>query len=219
MQVSLISYTTGAEALVTQLAKDSVGPEDIIAFCARVSSDNQTNPDIAGLLKYCAKHGHWSVFEMADATFEITTSLDIAAQLLRHKSFNFQQFSARYQHVTPNFEIGQARRQDLKNRQNSIDDLDEEVQRWFIEKQQDINAVSHLYYRQAIEKGIAKECARKLLPVSTQTRLYMKGSFRSWIHYINLRTGNGTQLEHQEIANEIKRIFIAKWPIIGAALG
>jgi thymidylate synthase (FAD) len=149
-------------------------------------------------------------------TVEITTSRAIAAQILRHRSFVFQEFSQRYS-VATNFETYPARRQDNKNRQNSTDDMDDETRQWFIDVQDYINSETSTLYNQALEKGIAKEQARFLLPLSTQTTLYMTGNIRNWIHYIDLRTANGTQLEHAEIAKEIKNIFINQFPSIAEA--
>jgi thymidylate synthase (FAD) len=200
-QVNLISVTPDAEKTML--------------YCARVSNPkNQTNENTK-LLDYCITHGHWSIFEMAHMTVEITTSRAIAAQILRHKSFAFQEFSQRYA-AADSFELYPARRQDTKNRQNSIDDMDEETKKWFEEKQKEIWEKSYSYYQEALTKGVAKEQARFLLPLNTTTKLYMTGSVRSWIHYLDLRCGNGTQLEHQEIANSIKSIFIQQFPTIGA---
>lgn len=204
MRVELISITPKAEK--------------IMAHCARVSSPNQDNPEYAGLLKYCADHGHWSVFEMADATIEITTSRAIAQQILRHKSFNFQEFSQRYAEAFAREEY-EARRQDLKNRQNSIDDLDPETMDWWSMAQEDLWRDALKTYRSALDRGIAKECARMILPLSTQTRLYMKGSVRSWIHYLNVRLTSGTQLEHWEIAFAIKNLLKYQLPTVGEAMG
>lgn len=190
--------------------------EKNIMYCARVSSNNQDSTNTK-LLNYCLKHGHFSVFEMANMCVEITTSRAISAQILRHRSFSFQEFSQRYQKVS-GFETYEARRQDQTNRQNSIDDLDEETQTWFRVAQQNLNNKSANLYQNALDRGIAKEQARFLLPLSTTSRLYMNGTIRSWIHYLNLRTGNGTQKEHMEIAEEIKSIFKKELPILAEAL-
>lgn len=203
MKTKLIHITPNAEAL--------------IAYCARVSSPDQDKSGADKLLAYCIKHGHWSVFEMASMCIEIKTSRAISAQILRHRSFHFQEFSQRYAEVTE-FEMYQARRQDTKNRQNSIDDLDEATQVWFIEAQKSIHDKAYAKYEAAIGLGIAKEQARFLLPMSSSTKIYMHGTIRDWIHYLNLRTGNGTQLEHKQIADEIKQIFIKELPIISKAL-
>lgn len=203
MKVKLVHKTPNAESL--------------IAYCARVSSPNQDNPECEKLLSYCVKNSHWSVFEMAVMSVEIVTSRAIAQQILRHRSFHFQEFSQRYAEATE-FETYQARRQDVKNRQNSIDDMSEDLKIWFEMTQKDIQATCNGYYHEAIKKGIAKECARFLLPLSTQTKLYMQGTIRDWIHYINLRSANGTQLEHKEIALAIKDIFIKELPLIAKSL-
>lgn len=193
--------------------------EKIIGYCARVSNpDNQNNPDVSKLLKYCIDHKHWSIFEMGNMCVEVTTSRAIAQQILRHRSFSFQEFSQRYAKVTKR-EIINPRRQDLKNRQNSIDDLDDEVKKWFLEQQKRVWDLSSLLYEESLRQGIAKEVARFVLPLSTQTKLYMNGSIRSWITYLQLRTGIETQLEHREVAEQIKNIFIKELPIISKSLG
>lgn len=191
--------------------------ERLMAYCARVSSSNQDNPDLA-LLKYCITHGHWSVFEMASMCVEITTSRGIAPQILRHRSFSFQEFSQRYAKPS-DFVLYDARRQDSKNRQNSIDDLSEETKDWFIAAQKNAWDTSATLYARAIEKGIAKECARFLLPMSTETKLYMHGTVRSWIHYLQLRTTPGTQKEHRDIALQIQWLFSQEFPVTAEALG
>lgn len=191
--------------------------ENIIAYCARVSSPNQDNPEYARLLKYCIKNKHWSVFEMASMCIEIETSRAIAQQILRHRSFHFQEFSQRYATAT-SFQTYGARRQDSKNRQNSIDDMIEADKKWFDRAQDMMQAQANHLYNEALDRGIAKEQARFLLPLSTTTKLYMHGTIRDWIHYLNLRTGNGTQLEHKEIADAIKNIFLDKFPVICEAL-
>jgi thymidylate synthase (FAD) len=200
MQVKLINATPKGEQL--------------IAYCARVSSPNQDNPEYEGLLRYCVKHGHWSVFEMADMTVEIITSRAIAAQILRHKSFSFQELSQRYSAVTE-FETIEARRQDTKNRQNSIDDLSEQDKAWFLSAQSRVINEANNVYRDALDRGIAKECARMVLPLLTQTRLYMKGSVRSWIHYLAVRDSPDTQLEHRLVAQAAKQIFCEQFPVVG----
>lgn len=194
--------------------------ENHIAYVARVSSPQQDNPNIAGLLKYMIREGHWSPFEHGFMTCEIRTSRAISTQILRHKSFTFQEFSQRYAIVgSERYIVYLPRRQDEKNRQNSIDDLDEEIQNWFIDAQQNVANLSFWLYKQAIDKGIAKESARFLLPLNTETTIYMTGSIRSWIHYIQLRSPeNGTQKEHSDIVEEVKKIFIEQFPIISKAL-
>lgn len=193
--------------------------EETMAYCARVSNPlNQENPQIAKLLNYCIRHGHWSVFEQANMVLEVTTSRAIAPQILRHRSFAFQEFSQRYAEAS-DISLFRARRQDNQNRQNSIDDLDEETQNWFQEAQLEIWNLSHRKYEEALAKGIAKESARALLPLNTATKLYMNGTIRSWIHYIQLRSLEGTQLEHREIALRCRDIFAAQLPQIAQALG
>lgn len=192
--------------------------EKIILYCARVSNPKNQDSDNTKLLDYCIKHQHWSVFEMADMTVEIETSRAISAQILRHKSFSFQEFSQRYAEATE-FETYEARRQDDKNRQNSIDDLPINIQEWFKWKSEMLHQECLMAYEWALQAGIAKECARFLLPMSTKTKLYMKGSVRSWIHYLDLRTGNGTQKEHKDIALAIREIFCIQFPVIAQAKG
>ncbi len=213
MQVRLISVTTP----LIQIENQPLSPEGLIAYCARVSSPHQETPDYEKLLAYCITHKHWSVFEMVDMTVEIVTSRAISPQILRHKSFQFQEFSQRYAKAQE-IERYQPRRQDSKNRQNSLDDLDETTIQWFDEAQDRIARMALEEYNLALEKGIAKECARVLLPLGTQTKLYMKGSVRSWIHYLEVRTDKSTQQEHREIASEIKNIFKAQFPVTAAAL-
>lgn len=189
-----------------------------IAYCARVSSSQQNNPEYEKLLAYCIKHGHWSVFEMASMCIEITTSRAIAAQILRHKSFSFQEHSQRYAKVT-GVELYEARRQDNKNRQNSIDDMSAQDKEWFINAQRDVADKAMGLYNEALSRGIAKEQARFLLPLSATTRMYMQGTVRSWIHYLSLRCDAATQKEHRDIAMAIRDIFIMKYPLVGKALG
>ena len=193
--------------------------EQLIAYTARVSNPaNQDNMDTAPkLLKYLIKNKHWSPFEMSHMTVEITTSRAIAAQILRHRSFSFQEFSQRYAEVTEFIEYP-ARRQDDKNRQNSVDDLTQPVKDWFQRVQAINNSDAMQRYKTALENGIAKEQARFLLPLSTQTTLYMCGSIRSWIHYIELRSGNGTQLEHREIALKCQAILKQHFPSVAEAM-
>jgi thymidylate synthase (FAD) len=193
--------------------------EEIITYCARVSSpENQSKLETAPkLLSYCIKHGHWSIFEQANMCLQIVTGRDIAPQILRHKSFSFQESSFRYSKALSYEERG-ARSQDLKNRQNSIDDLSEEDKSWFKGAQKEVWEKCYENYELALSKGVAKECARALLPLNTQTKLYMNGSIRSWIHYIQLRSANGTQKEHMEIAEKAKKIFAEHLPNIAKAL-
>lgn len=204
MKVRLISKTVGV---------DGKTPAEIIGYTARVSNPaNQDNPNVAGLLRYCFSHGHVSIFEMADFTFEITTSRAIAAQILRHRHFNYQEFSQRYAQVQ-SIEKYKARLQDEKNKQNSFyvpDDSDINI--WFQEAQEKINKVAQETYEQALLQGIAKEQARFLLPMSVTTTMYMKGSLRSWIHYLAIRRGPETQKEHRDIADAIYEILKVEVP-------
>jgi len=196
--------------------------EHLMAYIARVSNPASEHDkklmSPQHLLFYCLSHEHWSVFEMADLTVEITTSRAISAQILRHRSFTFQEFSQRYSPVQ-SVEKYVARQQDDKNRQNSLDTLQEEDKEWFEAAQTYIAFESKRMYEEALGRGIAKECARFLLPMAATTTLYMKGSIRSWIHYLKLRTENGTQQEHKEIALEILKVFKAHLPITSKALG
>lgn len=194
--------------------------EKTMLYVARVSNPANQNSENTKLLDYCIKHNHWSVFEMADMTVEIETSRAIAAQILRHRSFTFQEFSQRYAEVADDaFELYPARSQDQKNRQNSIDNMTQEDQDWFKEAQNTVIQNSKALYKEAIKRGVAKEQARFLLPLSTRTKLYMKGNVRSWIHYLDLRCANGTQLEHKQIADAIKILFVKEFPVIAAAKG
>ena len=197
--------------------------EKHMAYTARVSNPkNQENDNFAGLLKYCIKHQHWSIFEHAHMTVEINTSLAIATQILRHRSFTYQQFSQRYadsKELQIEIPAPELRRQDTKNRQNSIDDINPRDRAYMeatIEKHFD-DALD--LYNSLLKQGVAKECARMVLPQATLTRLYMSGSVRSWIHYIDLRSGHGTQQEHKEVAEHIRDIFVGEFPIISKALG
>jgi thymidylate synthase (FAD) len=212
MQVKLVAATLG-------LAEAKSG-QDLISFIARVSNPKgQLNFETAPkLLAYLIKHKHWSPFEHVYMTVEITTSRGIAAQILRHRSFCFQEASQRYSEAT-SYEEYLARRQDLKNRQNSIDDMDPADAKWFLDAQESVWSQSYQLYKEALEKGIAKEQARFLLPLNTKTVLFMTGSLRSWIHYIELRTEAGTQKEHREIAEQIKIIFCMQYPDVARALG
>jgi thymidylate synthase (FAD) len=215
MEVKLISITKP----VININEDGreMTAEQLIAYCARVSSPHQENPEYVKLLRYCITNQHWSIFELVDMTVEIITSRAIAQQILRHRSFSFQEFSQRYAEVA-HFETYEARRQDAKNRQNSIDDLSDEEKEWFLKCQNEVWDSCFTLYNEALRRGIAKEQARFILPLNTQTRLYMKGSVRSWIHYLQLRCGNGTQKEHKEIADKIKEIFKIQFSLISEAL-
>ena len=193
-----------------------------IAYCARVSNPkNQFNNSSEGLLKYCIQNQHWSIFEHAFLTVEINTSLAIATQILRHRSFTFQQFSQRYADSTKlqvEIPVPELRRQDTKNRQNSTDDLPADLSIYFQTRIETHFRDAILLYQGMLDAGVAKECARFVLPQATQTRLYMSGSIRSWIHYIDLRSAHGTQAEHKEIAEAIRCIFTCQFPTISSAL-
>ena len=193
-----------------------------MGYVARVSNpNNQENPEYSKLLAYCIKHNHWSVFEQAHMTLEIETSRAIAAQILRHRSFTYQEFSQRYADaglLSNDIPLPELRRQDTKNRQNSIDDLDEEQVHAMHKAIRQLFADSQDVYRYLLDMGVAKECARMVLPLATPTRIYMTGSVRSWIHYIQLRSANGTQKEHMDIANKCKEIFVEQFPTCAKAL-
>ena len=196
--------------------------EKTMAYIARVSNPkNQDNEKFAGLLSYCIKHGHWSVFEQSHMTLEIETTRGLAAQILRHRSFTYQEFSQRYADSSllgDTIPLPELRRQDTKNRQNSIDDVDPLMQQNFeIKMQQHFDTAMKLY-KEMLDSGIAKECARFVLPLATPTRLYMTGSCRSWIHYINLRSAHGTQKEHIEIVQKCRKIFVEQFPSVAEAL-
>ena len=195
--------------------------EQMMAYIARVSNpSNQDNEKYAGLLKYCIKHNHWSVFEQSSMTLEIETTRAIAAQILRHRSFTFQEFSQRYAASTAlgDIDLPELRRQDLKNRQNSTDDLDPEMVEKFEKQMITLFSSAKALYEQMLSQGVAKECARMVLPLCTPTRIYMTGSCRSWIHYINLRSAHGTQKEHMEIAEACKKVFTEQFPAVSEAL-
>ena len=207
MNVKLITVTPEAEKQM--------------GYVARVSNpNNQDNPNVSGLLGYCIKHQHWSVFEQAHMTLEIETTRGIAAQILRHRSFTYQEFSQRYANTNMlgRIEIPELRSQDSKNRQNSIDDIPQaqkarlqgQIERYFSEGID--------LYNELIREGGAKECARFVLPLATPTRIYMTGSVRSWIHYIELRSAHGTQKEHMDIAEECRKIFIECFPVVSTAM-
>lgn len=207
MNVKLVSVTPDAEKLM--------------AYCARVSNpSNQNNEDFARLLRYCIKHKHWSIFEQASMTLEIETTRGIAAQILRHRSFTFQEFSQRYADASllGGIPLTELRKQDTKNRQNSTDDLDLEVVNRYKAKMYKLFNDAVDLYKDMIADGVAKECARFVLPLATPTRIYMTGSVRSWIHYIDLRSANGTQKEHMDIANDCKCIFSEQFPNVSKAL-
>ena len=207
MTVNLISITPDAE--------------QTMAYIARVSNpSNQDNEKYAGLLKYCIKHNHWSVFEQSTMTLEIETTRAIAAQILRHRSFTFQEFSQRYAQTNSlgDIELPELRRQDQKNRQNSTDDLDPNVIDTLNKQMKTLFDSSLALYNQMLELDVAKECARMVLPLCTPTRIYMTGSCRSWIHYINLRSAHGTQTEHMDIAEACRKVFTEQFPTVSEAL-
>jgi len=208
MTVKLVSVTPDAE--------------QTMAYVARVSNPaNQDNDNYAGLLRYCIKHNHWSVFEQSFMTLEIETTRAIAAQILRHRSFTFQEFSQRYADsslLSKAIPLPELRRQDTKNRQNSIDDLDQETIDLLTRQMDTLFSSSMSLYQQMLDRGVAKECARNVLPLCTPTRIYMSGSCRSWIHYINLRSANGTQLEHMRVAEACKEVFVEQFPTVAEAL-
>ena len=208
MTVKLISVTPDAE--------------QTMAYIARVSNpSNQENPNYAKLLGYCIKHNHWSVFEQSTMTLEIETTRAIAAQILRHRSFTYQEFSQRYADsslLSKAIPLPELRRQDTKNRQNSIDDLDKETIDLLTRQMETLFSSSMSLYQQMLERGVAKECARMVLPLCTPTKIYMTGSCRSWIHYITLRSANGTQKEHMDIALACKEVFKEQFPSVSEAL-
>ena len=211
-------------ATATNVKLISVTPdaEKTMAYIARVSNpSNQENENYAGLLRYCIKHNHWSVFEQATMTLEIETNRGIAAQILRHRSFTYQEFSQRYADsslLAETIPVPELRRQDTKNRQNSIDDLDPEFVSLSNKQIETYFAQGMSLYQHLLDNGVAKECARFILPLATPTRIYMTGSCRSWIHYINLRSANGTQKEHMDIALQCREVFKEQFPTVAEAL-
>ena len=205
--------------MITKLISVTPEAEKIIAYCARVSSPNQNSTDLK-LLAYCIKNSHWSIFEMATLTIEISTSRGISPQILRHRSFSFQEFSQRYSAVDKSgLVVYAARRQDVKNRQNSIDDLPEEIKKEWEERQLENWKRAFEHYSWALNNSIAKESARFVLPLGCSTRMYMQGTVRSWIHYIKVRASEETQKEHRDIALGIKDIFVKEFPVTSKALG
>ena len=207
MNVSLISITPDAEKTMAHIARVS-------------NPNNQDNPNYAGLLRYCIKHNHWSVFEQSSMTLEIETTRAIAAQILSHRSITLQEFSQRYAQSNElgKIELPDLRRQDSKNRQNSIDDLDPFVRQKLEAQMITLFSSAQSLYNQMIEEGVAKECARMVLPLCTPTKIYMTGSCRSWIHYIELRSAHGTQKEHMEIAEACRKVFTKQFPTVSEAL-
>lgn len=208
MEVKLVTVTPDAEKTM--------------GYVARVSNPkNQDNPKVSGLLKYCIKHNHWSVFEQAHMTLEINTTRGIAAQILRHRSFTYQEFSQRYADtnlLSDEIPVPDLRSQDLKNRQNSVDDISPETKS-ILQGQIARHFTESLdLYNELLRQGIAKECARFVLPLAVPTRIFMTGSVRSWIHYIDLRSANGTQKEHMDIAEACRAIFCEQFPVVAEAL-
>lgn len=204
-EVKLVSITPDAEATM--------------GYIARVSNPaNQDNPNVSGLLSYCLRHGHWSVFEQATMTLEVKTTRAISAQILRHRSFTFQEFSQRYAEVE-HAEVPELRRQDEKNRQNSIEDLDKGLVEHYRTRIDSMFYQIYELYSEMLENHVAKECARMILPMCSPTTIYMTGNIRSWINYINLRAANGTQKEHMEVAELAKQVFIEQLPVVSKALG
>ena len=203
-----------------RLQSITTNAEDQISYMARVSNPkNQENYDTAPrLLRYCIANGHWSPFEMANMVVEVTTTRSIAAQILRHRSFSFQEFSQRYAEVTLRPELPEMRRQDTKNRQNSIGDLDDEMLIRCDALTASSIAVAMKTYQDLLSMGVAKECAREVLPLATPTKLFMNGTIRSWLHYVSLRTGNGTQKEHRVIAEQIRAIMEKELPSVAYAM-
>ena len=194
--------------------------DNLISYMARVSNpSNQTNTETsARLIKYLIKHKHWSPFEMVNMCVQITTTRSIAAQILRHRSFSFQEFSQRYAQVTDQPIIPNIRRQDLKNRQNSVDDIDDFTVQKYQMKAQNLFEQSRRLYDEMLANGVAKECARDVLPLASTTKLYMNGTLRSWLHYCDLRTANGTQYEHKLIADQCKELIKLQFPVTYEAM-
>ena len=217
---SLMVTTTDTQIKLISVTPDA---EKTIAYVARVSNpQNQENDKFAGLLTYCIKHGHWSVFEQAFMTVEINTTRGLAAQILRHRSFTYQEFSQRYQdvsHIREDIPLPELRSQDLKNRQNSVDDVDPAIVEKFNTKMRKHFDASIDLYKEMLHDGIAKECARFVFPLATPTRLYMTGSVRSWIHYIELRSAHGTQKEHMDLVENVRIVFKEQVPTVSEALG
>ena len=219
MKVKLISYSqpTRRFRLEEGLDEKSEHMQDLVAYCARVSNpSNQSNTKTSErLLTYLRKEKHWSPYEMVSACLEIETTRDIARQILRHRSFSFQEFSQRYAEQAEYTNFRDARLQDTKNRQNSIETEDVDLKMAWMKKQAEVSVAVKDSYNWALENGIAKEQARAVLPEGlTTSRMYMNGTLRSWIHYIELRSGNGTQKEHMEVARECAKVLEPVFPII-----
>lgn len=225
MKVKLVGVTqptlTLSKSTFPQYDGDTtMSPEQFIAYCARVSSSNQDNPDTNKLLSYMVRNRHWSPFEMVNVVMEIETTRDIARQILRHRSFSFQEFSQCYAAVSNMSEPREARLQDQKNRQNSIETEDDDLATQWDGVQWNVIQTAQSAYKWALDNGIAKEQARAVLPEGlTMSRMYMNGTLRSWMHYVDLRTGNGTQKEHREIAEACKEILMKELPFLGSLWG
>lgn len=210
--------------MTTRLIWATPNADQLIGYIARVSNPaNQDNPDVAALIRYCYRNGHWSVFEMVSACIEIETTRDIARQILRHRSFSFQEFSQRYQSVSelPKAELRECRLQDTKNRQNSIEVGDDKqgLQRWWSDVQEQVHSLAATTYENALAAGIAKEQARAILPEGlTTSRMYMSGTLRSWLHYIDMRTDKATQKEHRLIAESARQTLASSFPETFGAL-
>ena len=193
--------------------------EKLIAYMARVSNPkNQDNPSSERLIRYLIEHKHWSPFEMINMCVEIETTRSVAAQILRHRSFSFQEFSQRYAQVTEHADIPNLRRQDTKNRQNSTDDLPVSLVKEFSVKIHSYFELGEALYEEMLLAGVAKECARDVLPLATPTKLYMNGTLRSWLHYTDLRCANGTQMEHKQVADGVKQIIKEQFPTVYRAM-
>jgi thymidylate synthase (FAD) len=214
----IVATTQPASWLVERGIKTA---EQLIVYTARVSSPhNQDNHNTGEkLLRYCIEHGHWSVFETASMTVEIETTRAIAAQLLRHRSFTFQEFSLRYARSTGRAVVPSVRLQDEKNRQSSLPNPDEALDAWWVAEAGRVMDEAQVLYEQALNRGVAKEVARFVLPLATPTRLYMTGSVRSWIHYLAARLDPATQLEHRQVAVDVAEIFREEFPVVAEAIG
>lgn len=213
------NMTTASETSPVSLVSITPEAEKIMGYVARVSSPQNQGNDAVKLLRYCLRKGHWSVFEHAFMTLDIATTRMISAQIIRHRSFTFSEFSQRYAAVAPNIEIGELRRQDEKNRQNSTDDLDPELAESFTDQANILmDSVTGLY-SEMLDAGVAKESARQILPMCAPTRIFMSGSIRNWIHYIDVRTEDGVQKEHKDIAEAVKAVFVDNLPVVASAKG
>ena len=217
----LINYVIPTPMSQVKLIHSTPDGDNLIAYMARVSNPaNQNNTETSSkLISYLIKHKHWSPLEMVNMCVEINTTRSISAQILRHRSFSFQEFSQRYAAVTDNPVIPDLRRQDTKNRQNSIDDLDPYTKQELQLKAQFVFEQAQMLYDDMLGAGVAKGCARDVLPLSSPTRMYMNGTLRSWVHYCDLRCANGTQLEHKIIADQCKELIIQQFPMVAEACG